>query len=97
MGATTALKLSLKVVKKHEKVVLYMKKSPKRLGKGTFLEGQNGFSVFILCVINISRKGCYHGLYLRKLHWFTLEFVQKVPLVVENELSKVGDIPRFSK
>ena len=74
-----------------------MKESPKRLSKGTFLEGQNGFSVLILCVINISRKGCYHGLYLRKLHWFTLEFVQKVPLVVENELSKVGDIPRFSK
>ena len=74
-----------------------MKRIPKRLSKGTFLEGQNGFSVVIHCVINISRNGCYHGLYLRKLHWFTLEFVQKVHLVVENELSKVGDLPRFSK
>ena len=53
------------------------------------MEGQNGFSVVILCIGHISRNGCYHGLYLRKLHWFTLEFVQKVPLVVENELSKV--------
>ena len=67
-----------------------MKRIPKRLGKGTFLEGQNGFGVAVRCVINISRNGCYHGLYLRKLHWFTLEYVQKVPLVVENELSKVG-------
>ena len=78
-------------------IIFIMKESPKRLSKGTFLEGQNGFSVVIVCVINISRNGCYHGLYLRKLHWFTLEFVQKVTLVVENELSKVGDIPRFSK